>query len=112
MTTQAEWWVSDMADFNGSYLRRELPALDVRDVRFVFGVAAPTAYYEPERGYDGDEWVFKDANGNVVTVYARWGALRVGACRDVSDLYIDGFVSWLHGQIHAANEAHGPRQVG
>lgn len=37
------------------------------------------AYFEPENGYDGDEWVFINEEGKFATIYFRYGSPRIGA---------------------------------
>lgn len=61
-----------------------------------FGFPNKDAYYDPEKGYEGDEYTFTDAEGNVGNLYARYGCWRIGAdCNEVAD----AFGKWLMTQV-------------
>lgn len=83
---------------SGGCLRRYLSTSLTREaVVKVFGKPDADAYWEPERGYDGDEWVFLLGQGDQdvrFTVYSRWGFFRVGANVDSED-DVDDFIMWL-----------------
>lgn len=43
------------------------------------GPRDPDGYWDPEAGYDGDEWTYVADDGRVAKVYPRWGVFRIGA---------------------------------
>lgn len=57
---------------------------------------------EPEKGYD-EEWVFvANRNGQVFTVYSRWGVARIGGVRGgVSPKTLE---KWLLKKVFKASE--------
>lgn len=65
-----------------------------------FGKPNPNAYYDPEKGYDGEEYIFVDADGHVVNLYARWGCWRIGA---ENNELADQFGKWLSTQINRSS---------
>ena len=50
---------------------------------------------EPERGYDGLNWSFRDEEGRLFNVYTRWGVPRLGAKFDISTEEIVDFEGWM-----------------
>ena len=78
-------------------------------VTAAFGKPCRDAYYDPESGYEGDEYTFTDAEGNVGCLYARYGCWRLGAdSSEVADLFgkwlttkIPGFSYQLYSQAQA-----------
>ncbi len=72
-------------DFGGGSLQSYPSDYWTREaVEKAFGKPDSDAYYEPERGYDGEEYTFQsdeDADGNYfyVRLYSRWGLFRIGA---------------------------------
>lgn len=80
------------ADINGTSLQVYLDEVTTPQIRRIFGKPDLDAYHEPEKGYDGDEYKFTDEIGNVVNLYARYGAWRIGAHnRAPAEL----FATWL-----------------
>lgn len=74
----------------GTYLVDYLDGVTIKDMTRVFGTPK-LGYYEPEKGYDGNEWNFVSTDGRVFNVYHRWGQFRIGAhSDDVAD-----FKEWL-----------------
>ncbi len=80
------------ADTNEISLRTGLPTVTAEAMRLCFGKESPNGYFEPERGYDGLDWIFVNDDGHVFKVYARYGAFRIGA-RDGADC--EAFAKWL-----------------
>ena len=79
------------ADINGTHLACHLPP-EVRRAAMLARFGKPEAgLWEPEKGYEGEEWVFVGDDGAVYNVYARWGSFRVGAHHDD----VAPFVGWL-----------------
>jgi hypothetical protein len=87
---------------DGCALRRYLPTSLHRDVMLKhFGTPDPVgAFYEPENGYDGDEWIFLSAHDSSAcfSVYSRWGLFRMGA--NASDDDVDEFMAWLEEKLN------------
>ena len=50
---------------------------------------------EPDRGYDGLNWAFRDEEGRLFNVYTRWGVPRLGAKFDISTEEIVDFEGWM-----------------
>jgi hypothetical protein len=56
------------------------PDLDDKTIRALFGKPVEDAYYEPERGYEGEGYWFEDVvTGEPIELYSRWGVFRIGA---------------------------------
>ena len=86
------------------------------------GPRNPDGYWDPEGGYDGDEWTYVSDDGRVAKVYTRWGCFRVGAhdyrtavelalwlrangCPDISCDKVDLDVYMASMAVHAAINA-------
>lgn len=72
-------FVRGTSSISGTSLQIVLPDLSLAKVREIFGEPDKDAYYEPERGYDGNEYTFVDEVGNVARLYDRYGQFRIGA---------------------------------
>ncbi len=64
---------------SGTSLQKYLDGITDYDVKRAFGDPNDDGYWDDEKGYDGREYTFTDDAGNIATLYARWGAWRVGA---------------------------------
>lgn len=62
----------------------------------VFGTP-PEGYWDPDSGYDGEEWYFTGEGGEIFFVYARWGNFRVGGMADPAP-----FKAWLRARLGLA----------
>jgi len=82
---------------HGGWLRCRLPRISTNTLLARFGARDTGTCYEPERGYDGDEFSFRAANGATFTVYARWGDYRIGSA--ASDDAVALFAEWFRAQI-------------
>lgn len=56
-----------------------LDGVTVKGLLSAFGSRDSAAYWDPEAGYDGDEWSFEAADGQIAKAYARYGSFRIGA---------------------------------
>ena len=54
---------------------------------------------DPEKGYDGLEWRFKDAKGRLYNVYSRWGQPRVGGWQTTTPKDVKNFEAWILSQV-------------
>jgi hypothetical protein len=88
--------VSPKADTSGTSFQMYLCAASVEQMTKAFGAPSADAYWDPERGYDGDEWQFESDSGLVFNVYARWGQLRVGAHGEEG---VEAFGAWLYEKL-------------
>ena len=73
-------------DFGGGSLQSYPSDYWTREaVEKAFGKPDSDAYYEPERGYDGEEYTFvadtdpDQEEAFYVRLYTRWGLMRIGA---------------------------------
>jgi hypothetical protein len=62
-----------------------------RSALTLFGNPSPNGYFDEDAGYEGWDWTFEGPHG-VVTLYARWGNLRIGA---TSLEIAEAFKAWL-----------------
>lgn len=70
-----------------------LPLLGPAKVYGLFGPPPPGGYEDEEKGYDGIEWNFEDTTtGAFLTLYARFGAFRVGGECEAS---ARAFAKWV-----------------
>jgi hypothetical protein len=88
--------LSDQSSTNGTSFQMYLGAVTTKAMTEVFGAPDADADWDPERGYDGDEWAFKGPGDSVFNVYARWGSFRVGAHGAEG---VEAFGAWLFGKL-------------
>jgi hypothetical protein len=78
--------------YSGISLQLILDHCTIQDAIKLFGYPSrDAAYFDPDSGYDGWDWVFQGPNGPV-SLYARWGNLRIGA-RSLKEA--EDFKAWL-----------------
>jgi hypothetical protein len=66
-----------------------------------FGPRDTDGFYEPERGYDGDEWsFFRNADNVTFRIYARYGMFRIGANDEEG---VEAFGAWACEQLGLAD---------
>lgn len=82
---------------HGGWLRCHLPQLATDALVAKFGARDTGTCYEPERGYNGDEFSFKAPDGATFTVYARWGDYRIGSA--ASGEAVARFAEWFTGEM-------------
>lgn len=75
------------------YLPREVTCAKMVEK---FGERDTDNFCEPEKGYDGDEWTFFDAENRTLRVYMRYGMPRVGAN---SEEGVEAFAAWICSQL-------------
>ena len=83
-------------DINGAFFLTHLDNITIEQVaeNFPSGVSK-SPYYDPEKGYDGPEVLFRSTSGANLYVYARWGMARVGSTQDLSQEELASFISFL-----------------
>ncbi len=81
------------ADTNMTSLRVTVDNVTLTSLKKALGDPNPNSYVEEEKGYDGNEFTFTEAEtGNVVNLYSRYSVWRVGAhSHDVAVR----FATWL-----------------
>jgi hypothetical protein len=62
-----------------SSMQAYLGGVSTEKMLATFGSRDADAYWDPEAGYDGDEWSFEAADGQIAKAYARYGSFRIGA---------------------------------
>ena len=73
-------FVPRQIDTHGTCLAAYADGISQDALLRAFPAGRMEGYYEPEKGYDQDDVGFECVEtGEVFNVYARWGAVRVGA---------------------------------
>lgn len=78
MDKDISFQLSSKVDVGGCSLQDYLPGVKHAQLVKAFGNPIEIGYADEEKGYDGQEWFFEASNGEVFTVYSRWGEYRIG----------------------------------
>lgn len=87
------------ANPSGTYLYARLHEVEEKELAAIFG--PPSYGIEEEKGYL-NQYIFVGPDGEVVTLYDRWYAWRVGA---TTDLFGERFLNWIKTKLAASKTA-------
>ena len=84
------------ADTNGTSFCGSIEDITAEMMQHIFGDPVEDGYYDPWKGYTGNEWYFTSDEGQVVAVYDRKNRLSVGAH---SHSIFEPFAAWLRDEV-------------
>jgi len=91
-----QFQIDPNANISGTYLLGEADPKVLVVCKNKFADKATYFGFEPEKGYGDYEWLFKASNGQVFTIYTRWGCPRIGGVR--GEVQASDFEAWLLAQ--------------